>query len=344
MARPSKAWYWKERRCFAATVAGKRRVLAKGPDDAPTRARAARELHRILAEDPGARATSRPGTMTVAELADRFYDHAIGELADETGRLYHRRLREFKGACGAVAAADLRPFHVNEWLATRKWSAGTRRTAIVIVRRAFSWARKQGYLEADPLLGLEKPDESRREDTPSAESIRKLIEAAPNERFRDLIEAIAQTGCRPGEACKVEARHVDLEAATWTFRGKTTRKTKKMRVVYLTPKVVEICRRLVREHPEGPIFRNTVGTPWKTFSYGSQIRRLRKKLGLGPEVVAHGMRHLFVTDGLERGVSSTTIAVLAGHSGTAMIDRVYSHLPDRTSHLRDALLKIRPED
>jgi integrase len=243
-----------------------------------------------------------------------------------------------------VVAAEIRPRHVNEWLATRDWGPGTRRTAINIVRRAFSWARREGYIEADPLVGLEKPPESRREVVPTGEAVEAIIAAAPNDRFRDFIVAVARTGCRPGEACKVEARHVDLEAGTWTFDGKTTRKTGRKRVVYLTPTVVEICRRLVAEHPTGPIFRNTIGNPWLSQVYAQQIQRLREKLGLGREVVAHGMRHLFVTDGLERGIPSTTIAVLAGHSGTTMIDRVYSHLPDRTSHLRDALLKIRPED
>lgn len=53
-------------------------------------------------------------------------------------------------------------------------------------------------------------------------SPRKKFEASlaifPDQEFRDLIIAIWETGCRPQEAFKVEARHVDKEQGRWVFK------------------------------------------------------------------------------------------------------------------------------
>ena len=58
-------------------------------------------------------------------------------------------------------------------------------------------------------------------------------------------------------------------------------------------------------------------------------------------MVAYGLRHLFATDGLERGVPIATMAELLGHSSTKMISERYSHLADRHEHLKSALEVVR---
>lgn len=319
-------------------------MLAKGGDEAEGAAR--RELHRLLSIEPEAVVIPQAGDEPpdVGEIIDRFLDYAIAALKPITMELYRRRLGDFRARWGTIDASTIRPRHVNEWIDSRAWGPATRRTAIIIVRRAFSWAARQGYLDSDPTGGVEKPPEGRREFVPTREIIDAVISAIKAPEFREFFEAVARTGCRPGEAAKVEARHFDPEAATWTMEGKTTRKTGRMRVVHLTPSVVEVCRRLAVEHSVGPIFRNTEGRPWTIQAYGKQLRRARKRARIGADVVTYGLRHLWITDALERGVPIATVAELAGHSSTAMIAKTYSHLSERSSHLREALRKIRPED
>src|SRR5207253_2570501 len=101
------------------------------------------------------------------------------------------------------------------------------------------------------------------------------------------------------------------------FDGKTSRRTGRKRVIHLQPEALEICRQLAAEHPDGPIFRNEDGAPWTKDAINCQIRRLRKRAGLGRDVFAYAFRHLFVTDALERSVPVATVAELAGHLGTA---------------------------
>jgi integrase len=69
---------------------------------------------------------------------------------------------------------------------------------------------------------------------------------------------------------------------------------------------------------------------------------MRGRLKMGREATAKSFRHGFITDALEAGVPIATVAELAGHRGTKMIERTYSKLRERKGHLRDAARKVRP--
>jgi site-specific recombinase XerD len=48
------------------------------------------------------------------------------------------------------------------------------------------------------------------------------------------------------------------------------------------------------------------------------------------------LRHLYITDALENGMSLATVAELVGHRDLKMVMQIYSHLSERADHLRDA--------
>lgn len=92
------------------------------------------------------------------------------------------------------------------------------------------------------------------------------------------------TGCRPQESLRVEARHVDLERNRWVFPKSESKGKREPRIVYLSGQAAEITRRQMARHPTGPIFRNSEGKPWNPDSVNNQFNRLRvrlmQKLGL----------------------------------------------------------------
>ena len=94
----------------------------------------------------------------------------------------------------------------------------------------------------------------------SGEEFTAIIERVDDAEFKDLLTAAWETGCRPQEVCRVEARHVDIANARWVFPISEAKGKRKARVVYLSDKALEITKRLLKEHPEGPIFRNRRGT------------------------------------------------------------------------------------
>ena len=337
MSRKSRGpWIWEQRKRWCATIRGKRVVLAAPIDD---KAGAMREWHTLMGERQGSPAA--PSSITVRQLLRLHADYVKENRAPLTLEWYHDRHRSFCKEHGDLAASEARPHHVDSWLAAHDWNTATRRGAITAIASSFQWARKRGLIAANPLEGMEKPRKGRRSAIVSAAQVEAIREEMKDGAFADLFLAVLWTGCRPGEACKVEASQFDAVAGTWTIHGKTTRATGKMRVVYLPDQLVRLCSRLAAIHPSGPLFRNSEGNPWNRHAYGHRVRRMRAKLGFGKEVVLSSLRHLFITDALEQGVPIATVAELAGHSGVAMVSQAYSMLHQRTGHLKDAANLVR---
>lgn len=342
MARPAKPWYWTDRDGWYATVRGKRVRLADGKEN---RSEALKRLGLVL-EMPETSDGSVPcpgDVPSVRMVADVFLDFVKDNRAPLTHQWYVDQLKWFCRSKGSLAMEDLRARDVTEWLATKTWGQNMRRAAIAAVKRLSRWARREGHIATDHLADLEKPSEVSRRTIPQTLDVARVLEeaGAQGQPFLDLIVTIWETGCRASEAYRVKASEVNLEAGTWTMKGKTTGRTGKDRVVYLGPRSLEICRRLCVEHPTGPIFRKQDGSEWRRQNASHHMRKVRKRLGIGPEMTQVGMRHLFVTDGLTNGVPIATVAELVGHVDTKMVSRVYSKLHQRQDHLRVEAAKIR---
>jgi integrase len=122
--------------------------------------------------------------------------------------------------------------------------------------------------------------------------------------------------------------------------GKTTRKTGRLRTIYLTDHAKTIVDQLASKNPAGPIFRNARGVPWTRNALALAMRRVRTRLGMGSECTAESFRHEWVTDAkLEH--PNSVVAELAGHSSTAMVDKHYGHLNERRDNLSRAAAMVR---
>lgn len=343
MARPAKPWYWGIRDAWYATVKGKRYRLAGGKEN---RADALKELGRLLAmPDPSKMSSRLPEyRQSVRAITLLFLDFTEANRAKTTYENYRERLRPFCKGHGNMALADLRPKNITDWLATKSWGQNSRRGSITVLKRLTSWAKSEDLIEVDHLLKMSKPSATIRRVIPTTADVMRLIEASEKQgrQVADLFTTIWETGCRVSEAMNVTANEVDLKAGTWTMHGKTTEKTGKDRVVYLGDKSLEICRRLVTKHPNGPIFRKQDGSEWRRQNASHHMRKVRKELGFGDEMTLVSFRHLFVTDGLERGIPIATVSELVGHADTRMVCQVYSKLYQRKEYLRAEAAKIRP--
>jgi integrase len=129
------------------------------------------------------------------------------------------------------------------------------------------------------LASLEKPPQGRREQLVTAEEFEHILAWVKDREFADLLEVSWDTGARPHELFTVEAAFVDLDNARWVFPVRQSKARKAQRVVYLTEKALEITRRLMVKHPQGPLFRNSDGRPWCVSSAKCRFQRLRDELG-----------------------------------------------------------------
>lgn len=338
MGRTPKAGWYKSLNGWYATINGVRHRLADRPEDKKV---ADRALHKILAQEERARPANDGHTLDW--IAHRFLDEIKRTREPETLTQYTRLLKTFCAMHGSMAAISVRPYHVTEWLASQKrWGPTSQFNAVTVAKGLYRWSKKAGYIDVNPIAEMERPQALTRESILTTDQFERILSGVKTRAWKDLLVALHQTGCRPGEISKVTAADVDLEAGTWSVLNKTRRKTTQRRTIYLTPVMVEITRRLASAHPSGPIFRNNRGKNWTHKHMANRFWEIRKKYGFGREATAYSFRHLYITDALERGVPIATVAELVGHTDTKMIMRVYSKLRERTTHLREAASQARP--
>lgn len=338
MGRPSKVRYREDRGAWVTVIEGKYRTLARGRRN---RAEAMKAFHRLKAAQANGRlGLLTPDVVTVGALIDGLLVWIRSNREECTLAWYKSHLDSFgrymmpETPCGAMKAID----GIN-WLETRELGQSSRHGAITALRRLGNWGVKRGHLLTNPFTNLEKPPMLRRENILSPADEVRVIEAA-NPWLRPYLEFLRETGCRPSEGAKLQAKHCNLEVGTATMPSKTMRKTGRLRVIYLTARAIEIIRPLIEKRPVGPLFRNQRDNGWHHHALASAMGRLRRKLGLGPGCTCESFRHGWVTEA-KMTLPNSVVAELAGHTSTQMIDRFYSHVNERASELLAAVARVR---
>lgn len=344
MARQSRPW---RRRgvngAWYSTVRGEQVWLA--PPDA-TKTQAQEALTRELAaRQAGVEVRPRDLTVTAAVnlyLADREASVGAGSLSTEAMGLTVWFLGPFVERFGTLAVSALSVAPVEAWVASRAtgprpWNPSTRAKCTSTLKSCFRWAVRAGLVPANPLDAVRGPTPLRRTAVLTRDQADALI-AASDEHLGDFLRALLWTGCRPIEMYTLTAEAARVEDGVWMVRDKIRGKTgAPFRRVYLNREAKALTAKLLKRHPTGLLFRNSLGGQWTRESYGHRLKRMRKALGIGPEGVAYSLRHLFATDLLEQGESPATVAELLGHRSTTMVMSVYNQLGQRTEHLRRAV-------
>jgi integrase len=309
------------------------------------KAEAYKRWHQLMSERPEAprRVDDDP---LVVDLLALFCEWVETHLSPATYTWYRNYLRGLVDELDQeLRVSRFKPFDVTRWLDKNpQWGASGRRGAITAVKRAFSWAEQQGLIDRSPIAHMKRPPVPSRSTTLTVEQRQRIFESASDQAFRDLLFTAEMTGVRPQEIRRVEARHFDEGKGIWIFpveENKTGEKTGRPRVVFLPPQVVELCRRLAKEHPSGPLFRNSRGRPWNANTIRLRFKRLRKRLSdeLPHNLCMYLYRHTYATDALEKGLNPVTVAELLGHSDASTLSRVYQHLADRHDHMREAAVR-----
>jgi integrase len=344
MARKSAGpWYWKARGQWYCKHKGKQVPL--GTDELDAR----RQWHILEATA----SVNKAGDANLfLAIADSFLDWIKRHKKEKTYKVYRQHLEAVCKVAGEVKVADLKPHHIDAVLAQHPdWGKATIRGVLVCVSTTLNWAVKQGLTTVNPLarrLPIPKVQSrggDQRVPIP-AEDYEVLLTHA-NPRLRDLLIACRNTGTRPHMVATVEARHFHEATACWKMDVHKTDETGKPLVVHLNPTMVALTKRLVSQHPDGPLFRNNRGAQWHDEVWGKAMASLRRQLEkkgivLKSSAIMYGFRHAFATEQLEAGVPEAHVAALLGHSGTTMLHKHYSHLTSKHAALKEHLNNIKP--
>ena len=191
---------------------------------------------------------------SVVVLIDSYLEWCEKHRAPDTYRWYKDRLQDFAQTIPSLLIDNMKPYHVQEWVDSKVWADGSKRNGIAAIKRVFTWAEEQGHIIRSPIAHLKKPKCGKKELVITREQYHTILKKSRDQQFRDLITTHWETGCRPQESLRVEARHLDLANQRWVIQ--TTPGKPDNRVVYLTDTVLEICQRLAEINPIGPLFRN----------------------------------------------------------------------------------------
>lgn len=164
---------------------------------------------------------------------------------------------------------------------------------------------------------------------------KKRVRPSSAARFRQILVFLRFTGCRPGEARRLQWRDIDLEHRVIVLRRhKTAKKTRRPRVIPLHSvalKLLTFVRRL--NQPGEHVFLTHRKTPWHRVSLAQRLRRVRQAAGVAEDAKLYGLRHRFGTTAILRGVDLKTLSELTNGSMNSL---------GGSSSLKPFRLHIRP--
>ncbi len=329
MARCPKPWLRKGRGWFV-TLNGKQHFLSRHKKEAFAK------FYELMSRSPPLGPAS---SSSLVVLFDRFLDWISKHRAKATYVSYRDVLQSFVNVLPeGLAAAELKPFHLQQWLDDNSsWSSTTGHSYVTTIQRALNWSVKMGHISVNPIAHFEKPPKEPRDETVTEAEYLTLLQHIEDAAFADLLTLHWESGCRPQESLRVEAAFVDTKNARWVFPVRKSKGKKRPRIVYLSDRALDITSRQMHAFPEGPIFRNTHGRPWTKDAVGCRFSRLEKHVGR--RYCLYLFRHAFANRMLEAGLDSLSVALLLGHANPAMLSTTYQALNHNPEHLLGQLKK-----
>ena len=345
------------------TVEGRQRRYTIGRHGAPWTPDTAREeATRILGQaahgaDPAADKTARRASITVSELCDAY-------LADaEAGRLLTRTRRRkaastlatdrgriaghIKPLLGSLPVAGVTQQDVDAFMhavaegKTRKRAKsgrkrgvsditggmGTASRTVGLLGAVFTYAIRRRMREDNPVRGVVRPADGRRERRLSESEYALFGECLRRAEATDIWPAacvmarfLAATGWRSGEAAALQWDAVDLDRRTATLPTSKTGRS-------MRPLSIAACE-LLRSVPRTSdlVFPASRGTG-KMNGFRKVWNRIGKLADLPTDITPHVLRHSFASLASDLGYSEITIGTLIGHKGQSITSR-YVHSAD----------------
>ena len=349
MARPSTLWFRSEDEHYYTRIRGKQVKLS------PDKKEATRLFHELLAkhEEPAGSNISP----TFKKIADLFLDESQRTKKPNTYRLLKTSLQSFCDHIGNKRITDLKVHYVTTWIAERQrpnregetleyggrkhvripWNESTACSARSNVLAVLNWAVAQGYATSHPLTKLKRGSHARRERYLTREE-RTKIRANVKPDFADFLLALELTGARPfSELATLTAESINWKTSTITLTQHKNKNKGKTRTIYVSPPLGELLKRKSEQYPTGPLFRNRLGSAWRSHDATRRLHYVTVKLGLEKATI-YAFRHAYCTDALAKGMNANVLAELVGNSPVTLA-RTYDHLHKRPDIMLEAALK-----
>ncbi|MBI5751385.1 MAG: site-specific tyrosine recombinase XerD [Hydrogenophilales bacterium] len=203
------------------------------------------------------------------------------------------------------------------------------------VRRFYQYALRQGKLQADPSLQIERPKLPRGLPKSLSEAEVESLIKAPNldsalgVRDRAMIETLYASGLRVSELVNLKISEVSQDVGVVRVMGKGS----KERLVPLGEEALDWVKRylagaraeLLKGKQTGALFVTGRGAAMTRQMFWHLIKRHARHAGIGKPLSPHTLRHAFATHLLNHGADLRVVQMLLGHADISTT-QIYTHV------------------
>ncbi|MEH6783718.1 MAG: site-specific tyrosine recombinase XerD [Alcanivorax jadensis] len=274
-------------------------------------------------------------------------------LSEHSLESYRRDIRQLavwlQGQQGALLQCER--YQLLEFLAARhQQGVGARSVArqLSAVKSFYRWLKREGRIEEDPALLIERPKTGRPLPKTLTEADVEALLAAPDVstplglRDRAMLELIYATGLRVTELVTLTQSQINPRQGLVRVIGKGD----KERLVPLGEESLHWLARYLREarplllgDNQELLFPSRRGTCMTRQTFWHRIKQMAMVAGVEKKLSPHTLRHAFATHLLNHGADLRVVQLLLGHSDLSTT-QIYTHVAQQ--RLQDLYQKHHP--
>ncbi|WP_046868081.1 tyrosine-type recombinase/integrase [Microvirga massiliensis] len=300
-----------------------------------------------LGGNPAQDREDRTKAPTINALVDAYLaSHAhLKRSGGEDRRMIERDIRP---ALGSRRVAEITRRDIETFRDSQRSTPIAANRKLALLSKMLNLAIGWGWITSNPVDGVQRNHENRRERYLSQAEIQRFNDAAEAyvgqaaqksiaRRSVAAIRLLALTGARRGEVLSARWEQFNLETGTWTKPSSHT-KQKRIHRVPLSPVAVELLLEIQAEgeHPSGYVFPAKGGSSGHMTDIKKAWEKIRGLADL-PGVRLHDLRHTYASILASDGLSLPIIGALLGHTQANTTQR-YTHLLD--DPLREATSRV----
>lgn len=165
----------------------------------------------------------------------------------------------------------------------------------------------------------------------SVEEVRAILNAAPNERDRAILEVLYGCGLRVSEVCSLKISEVYLKDMFVKVMGKGS----KERLVPMAPSTASAIMNYLSVRPESDagcedvLFLNRFGRALSRVAVFKMVKSVALVAGVDKNLSPHTFRHSFATHLIENGADLRVVQEMLGHE-SILTTEIYTHVDSAT--------------
>jgi integrase len=217
-----------------------------------------------------------------------------------------------------LSLTDITKVRCRAYAAGRDRAPSTVHTELAMMRSAFYWAEREGWIEKAPYVWLPKRSPPR-ERYLSDEEVERLLNAYLHPHLKLFTQIALGTGARSASILQLTWDRVEFRRGLIDFRT-DPRTNKRNAIVGMNSWLADILRDAHSSSTTDYVIE-WLGKPVKRIKKGFSAAATRAGLD---KCTPHVLRHTAAVRMAERRVPMSEIAAMLGHSDSRLTERVYA--------------------